>query len=151
MSRNKKLRHIGYPPLAVYYKPQGMPMYALEQVNLHLEEYEAIRLADYESLKHEEAAERMEVSRPTFTRILESAHKKIADALINGKAIRIEGGNFILERTRYYCKDCGFTWITQREAEECPTCKSDEIINIGKIFGWGAGKRRGWRRRHGQY
>ena len=65
----------------------------LAQVTLSLDEYESIRLADLEGLYQEEAAQRMNISRQTFGRIIEAAHKKIADALINGKAIKIEGGN----------------------------------------------------------
>lgn len=62
----------------------------LEEINLEMDEFEAIRLRNYEGMYQEKAAERMKISRQTFGRILESAHKKIADAMINGKAIRIE-------------------------------------------------------------
>jgi len=93
MPRNKCLRYIKDTPAVAYYKPAGIPMRILEEVIITLDEAEAIRLADYEKFYQEEAAKRMNISRQTFGRIIDSAHQKIADALINGKAIRIEGGN----------------------------------------------------------
>jgi len=72
-------------------------MRLLEAVNLRVDELEAVRLADFEGLYQEAAAEKMHISRQTFGRILESAHKKIADALVNGKALSIEGGDFRLD------------------------------------------------------
>lgn len=73
-------------------------MAALQTVNLTIDEIEAVRLADHQGLYHQDAAEKMNVSRQTFGRILDGAHKKIADALVNGKALSIEGGNFSLNR-----------------------------------------------------
>ncbi len=67
-------------------------MIELEEVILELDEFEAIRLSDFEGLTQEKAAEKMKVSQPTFNRILSSARRKIADALVNGKAIRIQTG-----------------------------------------------------------
>jgi uncharacterized protein len=94
MSRPFKCRRIGYIPDVTYFKPAGIPMRELEEVNLSFEEAEAIRLKDLEGLEQEQAAEKMNISRPTFQRILVSARRKIADVLLNGKAIRIEGGNY---------------------------------------------------------
>ncbi len=94
MSRPIKCRRIAYLPNITYFKPAGIPMRELEEVNLSIEEAEAIRLKDLEGLEQEQAAEKMNISRPTFQRILASARRKIADVLLNGKAIRIEGGNF---------------------------------------------------------
>jgi uncharacterized protein len=90
MSRPKKCRCINCSPNSSYFKPKGIPLIQLEEVLLSLDELEAVRLADYERLYHEEAAGRMSVSRATFGRILDSARKKIADALINGKALKID-------------------------------------------------------------
>jgi len=81
----------GQPPAHVF-KPAGVPMTALDEVILTLDEFEAIRLADLEQLYQEQAADRMGVSRPTISRILEAAHRKVADALVHGKALRIQGG-----------------------------------------------------------
>lgn len=90
MSRPKKCRCIGCKPTSLYFKPRGIPLIQLEEVCLSLDELEAMRLADYEGLYHGQAAERMTVSRPTFGRILREARRKLAEALVDGKALRIE-------------------------------------------------------------
>ena len=92
MPRPRQCRRVAQLPQATYYKPRGVPLRALQQVALTVDELEAIRLADLEGLYQEEAAQRMNVSRQTFGRIVEAAHKKVADALVNGKALSIEGG-----------------------------------------------------------
>jgi predicted DNA-binding protein (UPF0251 family) len=79
-------------PGVTYFKPAGIPLRVLEEVVVTLDEVEALRLADLEGLYQEEAAERMKISRPTFSRLIESAHKKVAEALVEGKALRLEGG-----------------------------------------------------------
>ena len=100
MPRPKCCRHVCGKPDSNYFKPRGIPAAELDEVVLNLDEYEAIRLADYEQLYQEEAASRMNISRQTFGRIIESAHKKIADVLISGKALRIDGGEIDLDETR---------------------------------------------------
>jgi predicted DNA-binding protein (UPF0251 family) len=90
MSRPKKERCIRCKPNALYFKPRGIPLIQLEEVGLSLDELEAIRLADYEGLYHEQAAEKMKISRPTFGRILGEARRKLAETLVEGKALRIE-------------------------------------------------------------
>ena len=92
MPRPRHCRRVGQLPQATFYKPRGIPLVALQHVTLTVDELEAIRLADLEGLYQEQAAEKMNISRQTFGRILDSAHKKIADALVNGKALSIEGG-----------------------------------------------------------
>jgi predicted DNA-binding protein (UPF0251 family) len=92
MPRPRHCRRVGYLPQATFYKPRGVPLSALQHVSLTVDELEAVRLADLEGLYQEQAAERMNISRQTFGRIIESAHKKIADALVSGKALSIEGG-----------------------------------------------------------
>ncbi len=92
MPRPKKSRWISSHPGVSFFKPQGIPLSMLSQVYLTFDELEAIRLADLECLSHEEGAERMNVSRATFGRIVAEGRKKVADALVHGKAIRIEGG-----------------------------------------------------------
>lgn len=94
MPRPQKCRRVGFMPGVTYFKPAGIPMRMLEEVMLSLEEAEAVRLKDLEGLEQADGAESMNVSRPTFQRVLASARQKIADALLNGKAIRIEGGNY---------------------------------------------------------
>jgi predicted DNA-binding protein (UPF0251 family) len=97
MPRPPKCRRVAYLPEATYFKPAGIPLRALSEIRLSIEEAEAIRLKDLEGFEQEPSAERMNISRPTFQRVLVSARQKIADALLNGKAIRIEGGNFEIE------------------------------------------------------
>lgn len=90
--RPKKRRWVKCEPGERCFKPRCRPLNKLEGVYLSLDEFEAIRLADVEGLKQEEAAKLMRISRPTFSRIVSSARAKVGDALVNIKAIRIEGG-----------------------------------------------------------
>ena len=90
MPRPKLPRHIFFNPGVYYFKPRGVPMYSLEEAVLLPEELEAIKLYEVDGLEQVQAAESMKVSQPTFARILKKANKKIADAIVNGKAIRIE-------------------------------------------------------------
>jgi predicted DNA-binding protein (UPF0251 family) len=76
-----------------YFKPRGIPLVDLEEVSIRLDELEAIRLADYEGLYHEDAAQKMKISRATFGRILDEARHKVAEAIIKGKALKIETDN----------------------------------------------------------
>jgi predicted DNA-binding protein (UPF0251 family)/predicted Fe-Mo cluster-binding NifX family protein len=95
MPRPFKNRCINGRPIAVVYKPAGVPAAGLQWIQLNLDEFECIRLIDHLGLEQEKAAEQMGVSRPTVTRIYASARKKIADALVLGQALRIEGGPII--------------------------------------------------------
>ena len=90
--RPKKTRWITCEPSEKCFRPQCKPLHKLEGVSLAFDEFEAIRLADYQGFKQEVAARKMKISRPTFSRILKSAHHKVSDAFINIKAVRIEGG-----------------------------------------------------------
>ena len=89
-------RRVGFSPDATYFKPAGVPLRELEEVVLTLDELEALRLADLNGLYHDQAADQMKVSRATFGRIAEEARRKVADALIHGMALRIEGGMIIM-------------------------------------------------------
>lgn len=82
-------RHIAHRPPANYFKPAGIPLCELQEVELGADEMEALRLADVEDLYHTEAAKRMKVSRQTFDRIVRRAHAKVADALVHGRALRV--------------------------------------------------------------
>jgi len=112
------------------YKPFGIPMRELESVILLFEEFEAIRLADYENLTQEEAAVRMNISRPTFTRLYDKARKCIAKAFIEGKAIIIQGGTYVTEDYWYKCGDCYETMITLKPIKHCRNCESDKITRL---------------------
>ncbi len=90
MARPRKGRCIRSRPNAVYFKPRGIPLVELEELTVTLDEFEAVRLADYEGLYQEEGAKRMKISRATFGRTLVDAHRKIAECLVKGKALRIE-------------------------------------------------------------
>jgi predicted DNA-binding protein (UPF0251 family) len=99
MPRPRNCRRVGYLPQVTFYKPQGIPLSVLKHIALTVDELEAVRLADLEGMYQEQAAEKMNVSRQTFGRIIESAHKKIADALVNGKALSIEGGHIEIDNS----------------------------------------------------
>ena len=98
MARPKKLRFVTGEPEATYFKPRAIPLAELEEVCLSVEETEALKLKFLDKLEQAEAAKKMKVSRTTFWRVLNAAGGKIADALINGKAIKIEGGTYQLRR-----------------------------------------------------
>jgi uncharacterized protein len=93
MSRPTCKRRIGFQPKTIYFKPAGIPMGAIEEVVIGQDEVEAIRLKNLLGFPQEEAATQMGVSQPTFHRLINAAHQKITEAIINGKALRIEGGN----------------------------------------------------------
>jgi predicted DNA-binding protein (UPF0251 family) len=90
MSRPRKCRHIGCNPRVFYFKPRGIPLFQLEETALDMDELETVRLADYDGMYHEDAAVKMNISRATFGRILNNARHKVADAIVNGKALKIE-------------------------------------------------------------
>ena len=133
MARPVKLRCVAQLPNVGFFKPVGIPANALEGVRLSLEEVESMRLRDLEALEQEECAQQMRISRPTFHRILESARKKLADALINGKAIQIEGGNFELAQRLFRCSNDGHEWnvpfeaMAQKLPLSCPVCFSPNV------------------------
>lgn len=101
MPRPYCCRRIAGRPIASVFKPVGIPVVELDEVVMTLDEFEAMRLADFNGLYQEEqAAEQMNVSRTTFSRIIDVAHRKVADALVHGKALRIEGGSVQVDARR---------------------------------------------------
>ncbi len=100
MSRPKKCRRIRSLPEVICFKPVGVPLRNLERVIMEHDEYEAFKLAAYKRLLHEEGAERMEISRPTFTRIYNSAIQKIAQAIVEGKIIDINCCEEVLRKIK---------------------------------------------------
>ncbi|MFH1503309.1 MAG: DUF134 domain-containing protein [Candidatus Diapherotrites archaeon] len=90
MPRPCKRRRVRGNPNSNYFKPAGIPIRELKEIELNLSEFEAIRLTDFEEIPQELAAKQMQISQPTLSRILSSARKKISDSIINGKAIKIE-------------------------------------------------------------
>lgn len=140
MSRPHKERRIEQLPPVTHYKPAGVPLRELEEITLNIDEMEAIRLADIEQLDQASAAERMEISRPTFHRIVNTAHQKIAAALWQGYALRVDGGNFRVEHRcqtglrHFTCQTCGHKWTLPHGTGQrchdlsCPACKADTVI-----------------------
>ena len=100
MARPKKNRWVCCEPEVTFFKPRGIPLIELEEVCLTVEEFKAVRLKDLEELGQEPTAVKMRISQSTVHRTLMPAHRKTADALVNGKAIRIEGGSYIIKKTR---------------------------------------------------
>lgn len=148
MARPKRCRFVGYDPGARYFKPRGIPMGNLEEVKVTVDELEAIRLADLEGLYQEEAAKRMDVSRQTFGRIVESARRSVADALVNGKALRIEGGEIEMTTMmrKFRCSDCNRTWEVPYgtgRPSECPSCRGGNFHRAEGGRGFGRGRRGG--------
>lgn len=140
MPRPFKCRRIHGSPAAEYFKPRGVPLAELEEVNLTVDEFEAIRLADLEGMYHENAARKMNISRQTFGNIVDSAHRKIADSLVNAKALRISGGVVKMIERHFTCYDCKNEWALSYGAgrlKECPKCKSTNIHRSPQDRGWG--------------
>jgi len=135
MVRPQKSRRVAFNPEISYFKPRGIPMFDLEEVCLTVDQREAIRLSDLQGMSHEEAGRHMGVSRATFGRIIQQARKAVADALINGKAINVEGGNYkLIDTTRFFhCNNCDHEWeepLGTGRPPCCPECKEDDFYRI---------------------
>jgi predicted DNA-binding protein (UPF0251 family) len=137
MVRPQKSRLVNIDPRINYFKPRGVPMIDLEQVELTVDELEALRLADFLGMSHEEAGKQMGVSRATFGRIIEQARKTVADALIHGKAINVEGGNYkMVDPTAirvFFCGHCQDRWEEPPRTgrpKKCPSCGGQEFHRI---------------------
>ena len=100
MPRPFRLRRVGFHPHITHFKPAGVRLAGMEEVVLTVDEFEAIRLKDYENLDQTAAAKKMNISQPTFARLLDTARKKVAQAIVGGKAIRIQGGHFKMVQPR---------------------------------------------------
>jgi predicted DNA-binding protein (UPF0251 family) len=130
--RPTRLRRVSNPPVISGFKPYGGVLLEGQPgtVFLHLEEYEVIRLCDYENLSHHEAARVMDVSRPTLTRIYARARAKIADALVTGKQVIIEGGKVYFDSEWYKCNGCSCMFNQPEKTSvprRCPLCGSRSI------------------------
>ena len=139
MPRPQGNRIVHEPPIFTEFKPIGIKGQDLERVLFTLDEFEAFRLADYNGLSHAEAAEEMEISRSTFTRLIEKARKKIAGLIIQGKILTIEGGSIHFRNNIIHCQNCGNRFKTNINSSitECPTCHSKNLINLAGGFGHG--------------
>ena len=134
MPRPHKPRRVSTMPRYTYFKPTGIPMPLLDDVVLTVDEIEAIRLKDLEKLEQQECAARMNIAQSTLQRILVSAREKIARSLIEGKAMRIQGGPFALEqepvcprcRRRRNEQKVSGNDISDITLEDCPDCSGEE-------------------------
>jgi len=105
------------------FKPAGTPLGELAIVEMTLDELEALRLVDLDGLYQEDAAARMRVSRPTLGRIVESGRRKVADALVHRKALRIEGGPVLARPQRGHCPRCAERRTPGGAPAGCPRCR----------------------------
>jgi len=143
MSRPRKIRRVSKPPICSRFKPVGIPARLLDVVDLSVDEYEALRLADYKGLEHKDAAEKMGISRPTFTRLIEQARKKIASGIIEGKEISIGGGDFQFMHHMVRCRSCGtLSNYSQQVPIKCPECDEDDLENLNMYYQGGRGRNR---------
>lgn len=134
MPRKKRDRRLLAPPAIKGLSVYG-PRNRSEQIMLFFEEYESIKLLDYDNLTQEEAAVCMNVSRPTLTRIYESARNKVARSMVEGKDLMIRGGNFQFDDNWFYCNTCQARFNVFEDAEKvCPVCGSKDIITLNEYY-----------------
>ena len=140
MPRRKRHRLVTKEPPVSVYKPAGIPAMELEEILISIDEFEALRLADFEGLSQRDASIAMEISQPTFNRVLSAARHKVASGLVQGYVLRIEGGRYrladgtgILE-----CIDCGATVdVSSEDQSSCQACGSTNL----RWLRWEKGKK----------
>jgi len=139
MPRKKINRTVSQPPLYGEFKPTGVAGKFLSQIELNLDEYEALRLSDYKGMTQEEAANEMNISRPTFTRLIEIARKKLVEFIITGNKLKIKGGNIHFSNNVFKCFDCEqmFVLDIRTTVTKCPSCNSTSIKNLAGGYGHG--------------
>jgi predicted DNA-binding protein (UPF0251 family) len=139
VTRPKKERKVKHPPLFHSFKPAGIKRHKLSRITMTLAEFEAIRLADYEGLGHLEASVYMEISRSTFTRLIEKARKKVSSLIVEGTSLDIGGGRIHFNENIYKCNDCYFIFRVPiaEEVLKCSECDSDNLSNLAETFGHG--------------
>ncbi len=130
--RIKKFRKVLNMPIIKGFKPYGLEAnkQKKEAITLLFEEYEALRMCDYDMFNHSKAAAEMNISRPTYTRIYASAREKVAKAFVEGRQITIEGGKVYFDSDWYHCKKCGCFFNNpekENKVSNCPLCGSDEF------------------------
>lgn len=135
MPRKKRNRRIQVPPVI-----KGMSVYGVRgrktnEVILHIEEYETIRLLDYQNMTQEEAAVLMDVSRPTLTRIYEEARNKVATAFVEGRDIIFRGGDFYFDANWYKCGSCQASFSDYGEkVTNCPVCQAEPVVSLNEFY-----------------
>jgi uncharacterized protein len=135
MSRPTKNRKVSTPPKMIGFKPYGLKKCKKESIVLNYDEFEGLKYMNYDNLQQEEAAIKMDISRPTFTRLYNSALKKIATAFVEGKSIEIEGGNVQFENEWLRCTKCYKLIDGKNNHIRCVNCKlygKNELVNLIK-------------------
>ncbi len=152
MPRPKQCRIIEGPPRCEGFKPKGIPSRLVKKIILSIDEYESIRLADHLGLEHEEASKRIGISRSVFTRLVERARTKVANALVEGCELVIEGGEYHFETQCFRCNDCHYVMnvpMGEGQPEKCVQCGSTRIENLNEQYGLqGRCHRHGYGRQH---
>lgn len=135
MARPTKFRRVEYFPETNHFVPIGKPRCGTEEVELKVEELEAMRLKDTLGLNQEECAKKMMVSRQTFQNIIDSGRSKVTQALIKGSSIRINGGHYTSHHCRYKCLDCESVYEInyEQDKKKCPTCGSNQVACNKKL------------------
>lgn len=135
MPRKKRNRRIQVPPVI-----KGMSVYGVRgrktnEVIIRLEEYEAIRLLDYQNLTQQQAAVHMNVSRPTLTRIYEEARNKVATAFVEGRDIIFRGGDIYFDDNWFKCQNCQASFnVYDDGSNDCPICDSNDVITLNEFY-----------------
>jgi predicted DNA-binding protein (UPF0251 family) len=139
MPRPQKERRVAVPPAFSDFKPTRVPKRLLTAVDLSLDEFEAIRLSDYAGLDHAAGADRMGVSRPTFTRLHEKARQKVAKFLVEGLNLSIGGGSVHFNENLFRCDSCYKVFPAPSDSgkSRCPFCKSKTISDLAASHGHG--------------
>jgi len=128
MPRPRRFSRIWGRPRVCRFTPDTPGEDKVETLKITMEEFESLRLKDYQEIQQKKAAEIMDISQPTFHRTLNSARKKISRALVEGKIIQIKGGDYFMDKKGYQCKNCGFQWQSaSKEYDKCPDCDSENI------------------------
>ena len=130
MPRRKRHRLVTKEPPVSVYKPAGIPTRELEEILITIDEFEALRLADFEGLSQRDASATMHISQPTFNRVLSSARSKVASGLVQGFVLRIEGGRYLLADGTgvLECVDCGVAVdMSSEDKSTCQACGSKRL------------------------
>ena len=139
MARPKNNRIVYEPPSYTEFKPVGVSVKSLEEIQLSLDEFEGIRLADLLGMSHEEAANEMGISRSTFSRLIVKSRKKIANFFFYGKLLVVTGGNIHFRQNIIKCADCGhmFKIDIRTKITTCSECGSSNLLSMAGNFGHG--------------
>jgi len=136
MPRPRKKRKVIHPPKMHGFQPFGIALCNSEKVLLHFDEFESIKLVNYDNLSQEDAAVSMDISRPTLTRIYNKALRKIAQAFVEGRSIIIEGGNYKFDKDWFKCQKCHKLIEGIENHLKCAGCNrfgQDELISLAQL------------------